>query len=379
MRGFREFILKEEEEALFEASYALMQSGVDVVKLNEGLDQIILHEKNWAFNPFRTFGNAGAATAGAVAGSAFGPIGTVAGGALGALAGKGIDWLTGKFMGGASVEKIKPAFDNAIQAVSKLQQLLKTTQLPNNPKMAIFKDNMDKIANSFAKFQSLDIGGQIDTHRNQELDTQLSAKGGLGNWLRSFTGKDAGSKAMAWIGDKIKNVPALNQDQGLRRAIAKGVDSLDDWARANPKKSMLLNMAAGVGGAATGALGAYGVQNMLSNPQAKIKPPELPQDGTTDVAQGSNNQPAQPSASPEAQPAQPQAQAQPAAAGQTDDYWAEKQKEYFGRKKAELLQRAKDRLDSGRPYMNQGNVRIPAVSPEAAELGRARSVPLLPN
>jgi outer membrane protein OmpA-like peptidoglycan-associated protein len=112
----------------------------------------------------------------------------------------------------------------------------------------------------------------------------------------------------------------------------------------------------------------------LSNPQAKIKPPELPQDGTTDVAQGNNNQPAQPSASPEAQP-----QAQPAAAGQTDADWAEKQKEYFGRKKAELLQRAKDRLDSGRPYMNQGNVRIPAVSPEAAELGRARSVPLLPN
>jgi len=85
MRGFREFIARDEEEALFEASYALVRSGVDVEKLNQGLDQIILHEKNWSFNPFRTFGNAGAATAGAVLGSALGPIGTVAGGALGAL------------------------------------------------------------------------------------------------------------------------------------------------------------------------------------------------------------------------------------------------------------------------------------------------------
>jgi len=42
-------------------------------------------------------------------------------------------------MGGASVEKIKPAFDNAVQAVSKLQQLLKTTELPNNPKMIQFQ------------------------------------------------------------------------------------------------------------------------------------------------------------------------------------------------------------------------------------------------
>lgn len=290
MRGFREFIVRDEEEAIFEASYALVRSGVDVEKLNQGLDQIILHEKNWSFNPFRTFGNAGAATAGAVLGSALGPVGTVAGGALGALAGKGIDWLTGKFMGGASIEKIKPAFDNAVQAVSKLQQLLNTTKLPNNPKMIQFKQNMDKIANNFAKFQGIDIGGQLDSHRNQELDAKLAAGGGLGGWLRSFKGTNAVSGALKWLGNKAKDIPALNTDMAFRRALAKGVDSLDDWAKENPKKAMLLNIGAGVGGAAAGAIGAHGVQNLFSRPQAKIKAPELPQGdgGGGDAAQPNN-------------------------------------------------------------------------------------------
>jgi len=320
-----------------------------------------------------------------------GPVGTVAGGALGALAGKGIDWLTGKFMGGASVEKIKPAFDNAVQAVSKLQQLLKTTELPNNPKMIQFKQNMDKIANNFAKFQGIDIGGQLDAHRNQELDAKLAAGGGLGGWLRSFKGTNAVSGALKWLGNKAKDIPALNTDMAFRRALAKGVDSLDDWARDNPKKAMLLNIGAGVGGAAAGALGAHGVQNLFSRPQAKVKAPELPQgDGGGDAAQPNNaggaqqggtppqqpdvQQPTKPKAAP---PVQPTPDSPPEITQPKPD--APQAQPNWKRNVGLGVKRARERLAGARPYTNQGNVRIPAVSPEAAELGRARSIPLLPD
>jgi len=101
----------------------------------------------------------------------------------------------------------------------------------------------------------------IDQQRNATLDQNLQAGGGWGNKLRNAQGSGKIAQGMRALGDKIKNIPALNKDMGLRRAMAQGMDSLNVWAQQNPNKAAALNIGSAVAGGVAGAMGAGAFQN----------------------------------------------------------------------------------------------------------------------
>lgn len=239
------------------ASY-LVESGVDVEKLNEAM-QIIAE---WGWNPFASFGKGFGAGGGAALGSALGPAGMVAGAALGGAAGNLVNKGVGAVMKGARVEPIAPAYQQAVQAVDNLSKMLSApdvqavmANVPNGEQLqqgvGQVQQNLQGMADSIP---------HIDQNRNQQLDAKLQAGGGIGGKLR---GADQGTWAN-WLGQKIQNIPALNKDMGLRRAMAQGMDAMQAWAQQNPKKAALINMGAGIAGGVAGATGASAAADAFS-------------------------------------------------------------------------------------------------------------------
>ena len=237
-------------EAKKDLANYLVESNVDLQQFNKGLS--ILAE--WDFNPLKTMAQSGAAGAGAVAGSAFGPVGTALGGLAGRAIGKGVSNVAGKFFGKARVQPIQPIYQQAIQAVNSLSQILNDPKSQNIGNVQSINQNLQKVQSDLK-----DMGNsipEIDKQRNATLDTELNSGGGWGKKLRDATGNDKVSKAMNFIGNKIQNIPALNQDQGLRRAMSKGMDALQTWSKENPQKAAMLNMGAAGLGAVGGAMTA---------------------------------------------------------------------------------------------------------------------------
>ena len=248
---FKSFI---ETTEFFEAKKDLanyfVESNVDLQQFNKGLS--ILAE--WDFNPLKTMAQSGAAGAGAVAGSAFGPVGTALGGLAGRAIGKGVSNVAGKFFGKSRVQPIQPIYQQAIQAVNSLSQILNDPKSQNIGNVQSINQNLQKVQSDLKNMGN--SIPEIDKQRNATLDAELKSGGGWGEKLRGATGNDGVSKAMNFIGNKIQNIPALNQDQGLRRAMSKGMDALQTWSKENPQKAAMLNMGAAGLGAVGGAMTA---------------------------------------------------------------------------------------------------------------------------
>jgi hypothetical protein len=237
-------------EAKKDLANYLAESDFDLYQFNKGLS--VLTE--WDFNPLKTMAQSGAAGAGAVAGSAFGPIGTALGGLAGRAIGKGVSNVAGKFFGKSRVQPIQPIYQQAMQAVNSLSQILNDPKSQNIGNVQSINQNLQKVQSDLKNMGN--SIPEIDNQRNAKLDTELKSGGGWGEKLRGATGNDKVSKAMNFIGNKIQNIPALNQDQGLRRAMSKGMDALQTWSKENPQKAAMLNMGAAGLGAVGGAMTA---------------------------------------------------------------------------------------------------------------------------
>jgi len=279
--GYR--TLRERDEAREDLARYLVESGVDIERFNEGLGLIA----EWGWNPFKTFGKSAATGTGAVLGSALGPVGTAVGGLAGNVAGELGSKALGKFIGKARVQSIAPVYQQAVQAVNTLSQMLDAPDMQSVPDAQNLKQNVMQV------HQNLDLLkdkiGLIDQQRNANLDMQLNAGKGWGGKLRGASGDNSISKGMRWLGDKIKNIPILNQDMGLRRAISKGMDGVQQWAANNPKKAAALNIGAAGAGALTGALGAAGVKSAFSGDGVAAAPVQKSggvQQGTTNTSTG---------------------------------------------------------------------------------------------
>ncbi len=229
----------------------MVHEGIDVPKFRKGL-QLVLE---WGFNPFKTAANMGASGAGAVLGSALGPVGTALGGVAGGLAGKAGSALAGKFMGKATTAAILPAYEKAQQAIADLNAALGNVAAPEaaplKQDMANLKQSLDNAKTTVAT---------VNQKENERLDNYLKLGGGWAGQLKSATGTGKMGELSRWLGGALERIPVMKQDAGLRRAMAKGMDSLQAWAASNPKKAAMLNAAAGLGGAALGGMagGALG-------------------------------------------------------------------------------------------------------------------------
>lgn len=266
-------IQKDTFEAKSSLAQHLVESGVDLEKFNQGL-QII---QEWGFNPFKSFGKSAATGAGAVLGSALGPAGTALGGMAGGAVGELGSRAVGHAMKGATVQPIQPAYQQAVQAVDALSQMLDAPDVQAVPDAQKLKQNISQVQQSL---QGLGNSiAPIDQQRNATLDKNLEAGGGWGAKLRGATGTGKMAQGMRALGDKIKNIPALNKDMGLRRAMAQGMDSLNAWAQQNPKKAAVLNVGSSIAGGVTGAMGAGSLQNAFAgSPQQ----PQAPQPQSSD-------------------------------------------------------------------------------------------------
>lgn len=263
-------VLGETFDAKQDLAQYLSESGIDLIKFNAGLDIIA----EWGFNPLKTFAQSGATGAGAVAGSALGPAGTVLGGMAGNALGKAGTALAGKAMAGSRVQSIQPVYKQAVQAVDSLSKMLSAPDMENVPDAQSAKQGLQNVQTNLQQLGS--AIPNIDKQRNQTLDQKLQAGGGVGNKLRNAQGDGKAAKGMRWLGDKIKNIPALNKDQGLRRAMATGMDAVQAWADKNPKKATALNLGAGVAGGLAGGLAAGSMMN-----QGGATPPPRPRQATS--------------------------------------------------------------------------------------------------
>lgn len=254
---------KDYSEAKDSLAQHLVESGVDLEKFNQGL-QII---QEWGWNPFKSFGKSAATGAGAVLGSALGPAGTALGGMAGGAVGELGSRAVGHAMKGATVQSIQPVYQQAVQAVDALSKMLDAPDVQAVPDSKKLKQNISQVQQSL---QGLGNSiAPIDQQRNATLDKNLEAGGGWGAKLRGATGTGMMGKGMRALGDKIKNIPALNKDMGLRRAMSQGMDSLNAWAQKNPKKAAVLNVGSSIAGGVTGAMGAGSLQNAFAgSPQA---------------------------------------------------------------------------------------------------------------
>lgn len=262
MNNFKEFLISEEVlDAKNDLAIHLIKSKIDLKDFNKSL-QII---QEWGYNPFATFGKSAAAGAGAVLGSAFGPAGTALGGMAGGALGSLGSSLAGKFMKGAKVDPVSGPYKQAIQAVDALSKMLGQQDVQANKNAAAIKQNVDNLQKNLQGLEPQIT--QIDQQRNQSLDTKLQAGGGIGASLRGADSSTKLGQLQNWIGEKIKGIPALNQDQGLRRAMAKGMDAIQDWASKNPKKAALINIGSGIAGGLAGAVGAAKLQQGFQGTQ----------------------------------------------------------------------------------------------------------------
>lgn len=251
----------------------LIESNVDIAALNQGLQVILEYE----YNPARTGLEVGATAAGATLGSALGPLGAVGGGLVGGMAGKAVSNIAGKFMKGAQVDPIHPVHLQAKDAVDKLYDLIQKSSEGDNANF--YKDSQrQKYIGSVKKIKdyfdtTATLPQQIDKERNQKLDADLRQRGdaqgtSISGALKKVEGEGKVPQFLRWLGKKVENIPILNQEMGLRRAIAKGMDSLQIWAKENPKKAAVLNTTAGIAGAVAG-VGAAGALSGPSTPDPK--------------------------------------------------------------------------------------------------------------
>lgn len=223
----------------------LLESDVDLDSFNSGLELL----EEWGFNPLKSFAKGAGAAGGAMLGAVGGIPGMVAGGYAGSKAADGLSNMAGKAMSGSRVEPIVPVYQQAISAVDKLSKMLGGSDMPQQAQgLSQQVQGMQKNLQGMSSPLTW-----IDQNRNQALDAKLSAGGGIGNTLRSVQGNNGLASGMRNLGDKIKNIPVLNKDQGLRRAMSKGMDAVQDWASKNPRLSSLLNVGAGAAGALAGA------------------------------------------------------------------------------------------------------------------------------
>ena len=249
MSTFRNFFYIQEKRDIYghAASY-MIEHGVDVKEFQRGLNLVL---EAWNYNPFKAAAGAGATGAGAVIGSAFGPVGTALGGMAGGLLGKGTNALAGKFMKGATTTAIAPEFAKVKNALNDLNNALSQVA---TPEAAPLKTSVQTLQTNLASIEP--SISTIDKKENERLDSVLKTGGGWAGNLKNVANQGFMGKTARALGSAMEKIPALNQDQGLRRAMAKGMDALQTWAQTNPKKAAMLNAAAGIGGAALGGLGA---------------------------------------------------------------------------------------------------------------------------
>lgn len=342
MVTFRQFVEAHDViDARDELASRLVESNIDLVALNRGLDIVC----EWSFNPFRTGTETGATTAGAALGSAFGPFGTMLGGLVGGLGGKAASYLAGKAFGDVTVTPLSPLHRQAKDAVDKLLNLMQQSsqgpgaQAFSDPRRQKYLNNVKKIKDFLDS--SAETPTQIDADRNQAKDAELKKAGdekgtSVSGYLKNIEGQGLGPRFLRWLGSKADSIPVLNKEKGLRRAIAQGMDALQAWAAENPKKAAVLDAAAGLGGAVAGAAGAAKIQGAISN-----------------LNQGSGQ--AQPQQQPQAQQqAQPQQQAQ-----------AQQQGGDFQRPSSQVQSLPSGRIDNGQ-LGDAGFISQPAPAPAPA-------------
>jgi hypothetical protein len=124
--------------------------------------------------------------------------------------------------------------------------------------MANLKQSLDSAKTTFAT---------VNQKENERLDNYLKLGGGWAGQLKSATGTGKMGDLSRWLGGALEKLPAMKQDAGLRRAMAKGMDSLQAWAASNPKKAAMLNAAAGLSGAALGGMAGGALGGGPSAPQ----------------------------------------------------------------------------------------------------------------
>jgi hypothetical protein len=253
MKTFKNFFENQEKIDVYnDLAKFMVKEGVNVQQFRHGLD-LVLNE--WQYNPFKNAANMGASGAGAVFGSAFGPVGTAVGGALGGLAGKAGNYLAGKAMGRASTSPILPAYEKAAAAVAELNAAMGKVATPAaadlKSKVAELQSTLTQTKTSF---------DNVNKAENERLDAELKSGGGWAGKLKGVQGDGKVAGMARWLGGALEKIPAMKQDAGLRRAMAKGMDAINAWAKENPKKAAMLNAAAGAGGAVLGGMtaGAFG-------------------------------------------------------------------------------------------------------------------------
>jgi len=273
MRSFTEYTeAKDVFEAKEHLATRLIESQVDVAALNRGLQIILEYE----YNPARTGLEVGATAAGATLGSAMGPLGAIGGGLVGGMAGKAVSGVAGKLMSGVTVDPLHPTHLQAKDAVDKLYNLI---QKSSQGEPDFYKDSQrQKYIGSIKKIKdyfdtTAELPQQIDKERNQKMDMDLRQRGetqgtSVSGFLKKVEGEGKVPEFLRWLGKKVENIPVLNQEMGLRRAIAKGMDSLQVWAKQNPKKAAVLNATAGIAGAVAG-VGAAGALSAPSAPDPR--------------------------------------------------------------------------------------------------------------
>jgi hypothetical protein len=124
------------------------------------------------------------------------------------------------------------------------------TMLNKNPATADYVNKLKQIKTDFKDADR--VVTSADQFRNMMLDKNLDKSGGWAGKLQQTSGNGLLSQGLRSLGAAMSRVPALNQDNGLRRAITQGMDSVQVWAKSNPKKAALLNMAASGAGALAG-------------------------------------------------------------------------------------------------------------------------------
>jgi len=248
------------EELNESSAQIIVDNDLDSQALNE-LSDIILE-----FNPL--------ALGGAMAGAAAGGIpGAMAGGYAGGKAGQGIN----KWFKGGQNQKVTPALQAAKQAVGNLVNVLgaagQTKNGMNFPSQAL--PQVQQSAQQLNKVLSgMDQGvGEIDKTWSQTQDSGRKSQGGIAQQTQRAGDAISGNKKGGfrnWLGGAVKNAgnammgtKALNQQGGVRGAVAGMGDKMGQWAAKHPRMAGAAKL--GATGAAMGAahaMGAGGAEGM---------------------------------------------------------------------------------------------------------------------
>jgi hypothetical protein len=260
MKTFKNFFENQEKADVYDdLAKFMVKEGVDVQQFRHGLD-LVLNE--WQYNPFKTAANMGASGAGAVLGSALGPVGTALGGVAGGLVGKAGNYLAGKAMGKATASPILPAYEKVAAAVAELNAAMGKVA---TPAAADLKKKVAGLQNALT--QAKTSFNNVNKAENERLDAELKSGGGWAGKLQGMQGDGKMAGMARWLGGALEKIPVMKQDAGLRRAMAKGMDAINAWAKENPKKAAMLNAAAGAGGAVLGGMAGGALGGGPSAPQ----------------------------------------------------------------------------------------------------------------